>query len=154
MSKPSFTVGLDIKDMFFDRQRVLDTVRAENRKKLSNAGAFIRRRARSKLGRPVSRRVRPAAPGRPPRVRSRNARANLKYILFGLNTDWESVVIGPVGLPDKKLRGSSAQTVPELMEYGGTARAGGERQRYAKHPFMGPTLEEEVKAGKIGDFWR
>lgn len=154
MPKPSFTVGLDIRDMFFDRQRVLDVVRAENRRKLSKAGAFIRQRARSKLGRPVSRRVKPAAPGRPPRVRSRNARANLRYILFGLNTDWESVVIGPVGLPDKRLRGSSASTVPELMEYGGTARVDGERHRYAKHPFMGPTVEEEVKAGKIGDFWR
>lgn len=154
MPKPSFTVGLDIKDMFFDRQRVLDVVRADNRKKLSKAGAYIRTRARSKLGRPVSRKVRPASPGSPPRVRSRNARANLKFILFGLNSDWESVVIGPVGLADKKLRGSSAQTVPELMEYGGTARADGERHRYAKHPFMGPTVEEEVKAGKIGDFWR
>jgi len=154
MPKPSFTVGLDIKDMFFDRQRILDRVHSENIRRLSKAGAFIKQRARSKLGKPVSRKVRPAAPGRPPRVRSRNARANLKFILFGLGHDWESVVVGPVGLSDKKLRGSSAQTVPELMEYGGTARANGERHRYAKHPFMGPTVEEEVKAGKIGDFWR
>ena len=153
MPKPRFTVGLDIKDMFFDRQRVLDVVRADNRRKLARAGGYLRKGARWKLGNAVGRKVRPAPAGKPPRVRSRNARANLKYILFGLNTDWESVVIGPVGLADKKLRGSSAQTVPELMEHGGTARVNGQRARYDQHPFMGPTLNEAVANGKIADFW-
>lgn len=147
---PSFNVSLDIKDMFFDRQKVLVAVSKENAKKLSKAGAFIRQRAKTKL----RRRKNAAAAGQPPSVHSRDRRANLKFILFGLNADWESVVIGPVGLQTKRLRDASAQTVPELMEFGGTARVKDKRVRYSAHPFMGPSLEEEAKAGTIGDLWR
>lgn len=144
---PSFNVTLDIKDMFFDRQHVLDAVGKENAKKLSKAGAFIRQRAKTKL----RRRKKPSAAGQPPSVHSRDRRATLKNILFGLNADWESVVIGPVGLTEKRLSSASVQTVPELMEYGGTSRVKEKRVRYPTHPFMGPSLEEEAKAGTIGN---
>lgn len=145
-----FNVSLEIKDMFFDRQRVLLAVKADNAKKLSKAGAFIKTRARSSL----RRRKKSAAAGQPPFVHSNDRRANLKFILFGLNKDWESVAIGPVGLSTHRLRGSSAATVPELMERGGTAKNNGKRQRYAKHPFMGPALETEAKAGTLATLWR
>ncbi len=163
-----FRVTLSVKDMFFDRARVLKEIGRENAQRLSKAGAFIRQRAKSKLKRRGGTgkqgrnrkgqftKGRSATAGQPPIVHSRDARANLRFILFGLDTDWESVVIGPVGLPNKRLRGSNRQTVPELMEFGGTAQVGRKKKRgrYAKHPFMGPSLDEEVAAGKIGRLWR
>lgn len=146
---PKFGVDISIKDAFFDRQKVLDSQRRANLKRLSKAGAFIRTRSRSKL----RRRKRPARPGQAPSVHSRDSRATLKNILFGLGEDDNSVLIGPVVLPSARLKSSSAETVPELMEQGGTSEVSGKRARYAKHAFMGPTLEEEVKAGSLGDFW-
>lgn len=143
-------VQLSIVDSFFDRQKVLDQVGRENARKLSKAGAFIKTRSRSKL----RRRKKTAQAGQPPSVHSRDRVASLKYILFGLNHDAESVVIVPVGLPSRRLRGSSANTVPELMEFGGTAVVSAERKRFSKHPFMGPSLEEEAKAGTIADLWK
>lgn len=162
-----FRVTLDVKDMFFDRARVLEQIGRENAKRLSKAGAFIRQRAKSKLkrkGRGKQGRNkrgqftkgRSAAAGEPPAVHGSNSRSDLRFILFGLDRDWESVVIGPVGFPNKRLRGSSAETVPELMEFGGTALVGKKkkRARYAKHPFMGPSLREEVAAGTIPNLFR
>lgn len=165
MSNP-FYVTADIKQMFFDRQKVLSQVRAENRKRLARAGAFVRRRARtdvllrSRGGKPgrdsrgkFTKAKGSAKPGQPPVVHSKSGNASLRYILFGIDSNWESVVIGPVALPEKRLRGSSAQTVPQLMEFGGTNKVNGERKRYAKHPFMGPSLDEEVRRGTISDLW-
>ncbi len=149
MTKPLFGVDLAIKKAFFDRQRVLDSQQKANLRRLSKAGAYIRTRARSKL----RRRKRPARPGEPPSVHSRDPRASLKYILFGLGDDKNSVLIGPVALPQSQLKAASAETVPELMEFGGTSEVDGRRSRYAKHAFMGPSLDEEAKSGKIGDFW-
>lgn len=146
---PKFGVDMSIKDAFFDRQKVLDVQRRENLKRLAKAGAFIRTRARSKL----RRRKKPAKPGQAPSVHSRDARATLKFILFGLGDDDNSVLIGPVALSGSRLKASSAETVPELMEHGGTSEVDGKRARYAKHAFMGPTIEEEANSGKLGDFW-
>lgn len=147
MSK--FGVELTIKDAFFDRQKVLDSERRDNLRRLSKAGAFLRTRARSKL----RRRKKPAKPGQAPSVYSRDPRATLKFILFGLGEDDNSVLIGPVVLSGARLKSSSAETVPELMERGGTSEVDGQRARYAKHAFMGPTLDEEAKAGTLGEFW-
>ncbi len=141
-----FSVGLEIKDMFFDRQAVIDQVSADNRRKLSKAGAFIRTRARSKL----RRRRKAASAGQPPSVHSRDSRTSLKFILFGLSDD-QSVVIGPVGLSGHQLQGASATTIPQLMEMGGTATLDGKRVRYAAHPFMGPALAEETN--NIAAMW-
>src|SRR5574343_208374 len=125
------SVSLEIKDMFFDRQKVIDEVSAENRRKLSKAGAFVRTRARSKL----RRRKKASAPGQPPSVHSRDSRATLKFILFGLSEDKQSVVIGPVGLPSMRLRDSSASTIPELMEQGGTSVVDDKRAKYPTRAF-------------------
>lgn len=146
---PDVNVRMDIVDMFFDRQKVLDAVGKENARKLSKAGAFIRQRAKTSL----RRRKRPAAAGEPPSVHSRSSRTTLRNILFGLNPDWESVVIGPVGIGAKRLRGSSAATVPELMEFGGMATLEKERARYSKHPFMKPALDKEIASGSIAGMW-
>ncbi len=155
------SVSLDVKDMFFDRARVLEQIGRENAKRLSRAGAFIRQTAqrdvlkRASSGRGKKKKRSPSAkPGQPPLVHSRDSRASLRFILFSLDRDWESVVIGPVGLPSRRLRNSTAQTVPELMEFGGTAMVGRKRRHYAKHPFMSLALQMEVDKGTIGNLWR
>lgn len=108
-------VEKSIKDRFFDRAAVQNMVHRKNLKVLSKAGAFVRRRARTKLRRRKG--VSPA--GAPPSVHSQDSFATLKNILFGLHQDNESVVIGPRFV--RRLKRSSRSTVPELMEYGGTS---------------------------------
>lgn len=144
----SLTVSASIKDSFFDRERVIEQIGRENAKRLGRAGAFIRRTARSSL----RRRKGSSTPGNPPSVHSRDRSATLKNILFGL--DGESVLIGPVGLSSRRLRNSSAQTVPELIEKGGTAMVKGKRGRYSAFPFMEPALNKEVEAGNVANLWK
>lgn len=145
-----FTIEANITDMFFDRKKVLEQIGRENARKLSKAGAFIRQRGKTKL----RRRKTPARAGQPPSVHSKDSVATLKNIQFALNRDWESVVIGPIGLRSRRLVGSSADTVPELQEFGGTGTVRNRRVSYDKHPFMGPALQEEAAAGTISDLWK
>lgn len=177
-------VTMHLRDLFFDRAAVINAVDAAKRKTLSRIGAFVRRRARSKL----RKRKRTSKPGEPPSIHSNSDVASLRNILFaydGSDPTNPSVVIGPVRLnqvnsltlPD----GSSAirGTIPQLMEFGGEARifewdlkGDGEWSRadrrftrtlrrwerqgvlrertrirlakYQPHPFMGPSLQEEL----------
>lgn len=189
----AFTLDVKVKEAFFDRAKVVAAIDARERRALSRIGAFIRRRARTDILRrtapagarlPVGRDVRgrfksngrrAAAPGMPPLVRSRDRYATLRNIQFGLGPSGQSVVIGPIGIPEKRLRSSSAQTVPELMEFGGTSSVvefsfndgkdwtpaepadkseaikRSRRATYHKHPFMGPALAKEVAAGTVID---
>lgn len=187
-----FAVSYDMKDFFFDRRAVTSRVDIAERQVLSKQGAFVRRRARtqilrrsaSKGSRASVKRLRGgkaskvqavARPGSPPIVRSKSKVETLRNILFGYNPSSHSVFIGPVGL-NKKPVSSSASTIPQLMEKGGTAGVfqwkpdrsnvwslGNVRRpgvstriakgRYANHPFMGPALDAEVAAGTIAGPW-
>lgn len=119
-----FAVDLGLRDFFFDRAAVLDRLSEANHKALSKSGAFVRRRARTRL----RRRKRVSGPGESPSVHTTDRTATLKNILFALDPSSDSVVIGPVRLnqvnnaqlPDGSfaIRG----TVPELLEFGGAAR--------------------------------
>lgn len=171
------TVTANIKDRFFDREKVVQQIGRANVRKLSKMGAFIQRRARTSLRRGPRRRIRgrtvPSTPGTPPRVWSRDSFATLKNILFGLSRDNNAVLIGPRIVPSRKPKGSSAQTVPELLEHGGTAMVAvdpdsGEplgytpkddrnvvmrKANYSARPFMGPALQAEIAAGTVRDVW-
>lgn len=165
-------------DLFFDSPRVLKAVAKAERKALSKIGAFVRRRARSSL----RRRKRTSSPGETPSVHSKSDRATLKAILFAFNPSTRSVVIGPIGLNQANETGGGRQTVPQIMEFGGTVsireeqwantknpdrwfrrdlrRRASERKRYrirraeyAARPFMGPALDAEVAAGTIAGAW-
>ncbi len=179
---PDFTVTGKVKDMFFDRARVINTIRAEDRRRLSKIGAYVRQRARTDVLKrpPKSKRslFPPSAPGSPPHVHSNDSFATLRNILFALNSDWESVIIGPRGVPSLKLSGASRPTVPALMEFGGkatitetllngewvpgnrttgdaeTAETRKRRVSYPKRPFMSVALQREVAAGTIPDIWK
>lgn len=159
-----------IVDQFFDRQTVLRPHERAARRSLSRFGAFLRRRARSSL----RRRKRVSAPGKPPSVHSRDAHATLKNILFGLESDQMTVLVGPVKTNQRGFLGgeSLSGTVPQVMEFGGQAvlaekRAGTRwvrvgrrsphpgqptrrrRASYKPRPFMGPALQKEIDAGTL-----
>ena len=143
------TVSFQSKQMFFDRQAVIDAVGKANARNLSKAGAFVRRAARSSL----RRRKRVSLPGTPPSVHSRDPVASLKNIWFVFDPVSRSVVVGPLKLNGPvRLRGSNRTTVPALHELGGVAviREGPRRRRrerlatYPKRPFMGSAMHREL----------
>jgi hypothetical protein len=143
------TVGFQSKQMFFDRQAVIDAVGKANARNLSRAGSFIRRGARSSL----RRRKRVSLPDTPPSVHSRDPVASLKNIWFVFDPQSRSVIVGPVKLNGSvRLSGSNRTTVPALQELGGVAvvtdgpkRRGRKRlATYPKRPFMGPAMQREL----------
>ncbi|HBE72477.1 MAG TPA: hypothetical protein DDW52_30455 [Planctomycetaceae bacterium] len=172
---------MKVKDFFFDRAIVKDAISDAERRNLRMIGAFIRRRARTKI---LRRRKRSSAPGSPPSIHSRDKRASLRNILFGYDPRRHSVIIGPVklsGVVDNT--DTLGKTVPELLEFGGTAlieevqsRTSGPEDpwyprdpnkpvlpwqrsrkrpaRYRGNPFMSLALEQEIDAGTITDVWR
>lgn len=166
-----FAITMRMKDVFFDRAAVKNRMTKANRKALSKAGAFIRRRARSSL----RRRKKSSPPGQPPSVHTNDRVATLKNILFAYDPHNESLVVGPVKLDQKTLLGPQIgnATVPQIQEFGARVkirevkvgkgwRSGKRRVRpgqpvrvraavYAERPFMGPALEAEKD--HIPDAW-
>lgn len=105
-----------IKESFFDRPKVIASLKKAKRKALSKAGAFVRRRARSSL----RRRKNPSAPGSPPSTHSKDP--SLKTILFAFQPQSESTIVGPVQLNQVNFTVASVtSTVPGLHERGETA---------------------------------
>jgi hypothetical protein len=173
----SFHVDASFKDFFFDRQRVIDLIGRENVRRLSKMGAYLRQRARTDV---LRRRSASSPPGSPPSVHSRNDYATLRNIQFGLDWANNALKVGPVGIPSLFLApGSSATTVPQLLEFGGTSRIREysfnsvrwnrgkpprnlttSQQRafttrtinahYEPRPFMAVALERERRAGTLG----
>lgn len=119
----AFTVDYSIKDWFFDRAEVQKRIDRGTLRALSKIGAFVRTRARTDV---LKRRKATSKPGQPPSVHSSDSKASLKNILFGLNPDGQSVVIGPIKLNGANSKGHapirSLYNVPELLEHGGSGR--------------------------------
>lgn len=134
------TLTINIKNMFFDRRRIIDKVAKANRRNLSKAGAFIRRSAKSS----IRKRKRISRPGEPPSSHEGSLR---RLIYFGYEPNRETVVIGPVRF--------GAGQAPALLERGGSTRLKrGNKVRIARYrprPFMGPALERE--APKLAPLW-
>lgn len=105
-----------VKDWFLDRERVKARMDRARRRALMLGGSYTRRAARDQLRRGKS----SATAGQPPKIHSR-FEPHLKTILFALDPATDSVVVGPVLLNAKGLRGSNRRTIPELLEHGGTA---------------------------------
>jgi hypothetical protein len=190
---PPFSLDFSITGRFFDRAKVVKEIDVRERRALSRMGAFIQRRAktdvlrrtmpygqRRRVGRDRTgryMRIRQSATGgQPPIIHSRDKNASLRRILFALGPDNQSVLVGPARLPGSKVKGSNRQTVPELLEFGGTALvtesefpSGGvypgqpsqgnstdakTRTKVAKYrgnPFMSVALEREASAGTLVD---
>lgn len=114
-----YTVSMGMKDFFFDRQEVKGRMTKANRKAISKAGAFIRRRARSSL----RRRKKSSEPGRPPNVHTDRV-ATPKNILVAYEPQSESLVVGAVKLDRQTLLGPQQgnATVPQVHDFGATVR--------------------------------
>jgi hypothetical protein len=189
MAAPPFALDMSLQGRFFDRAEVLKQISQIERRALSRMGAFIQRRAKTdvlrrtrpygpkkKPTRDASGRFQavdvPAVPGQPPIVRAKGY-ASLRRIIFALGPDNQSVLVGPVRF--KPLTRSNRKTVPELLEFGGSAkvtetvypdgrvyrgvskfRGRGETVRnrnanYKPFPFMSVALEREAAAGTLLD---
>ena len=158
----SFGLTMKVKDMFFDRPEIVREVGKLNAAALYRAGKAVRTTARKSL----KRRKGPSAPGQPPHAHASDSvsgNASLRRILFAYDRIRQSVVIGPVLLPGRRVN------VPALHEFGGTGlgrrvrttgkgrqakrRAFGKvtRVQYPARPFMGPALIAE--APKFPSLW-
>ena len=178
-------VGLGLnaaRSQFFDRAAVVRAVERGRRKALSQAGAYVRRRARTSIRRPrrarlgdlspearaawelaarrAIRRGQPppklpfasSRPGEPPRTPTGILR---RAIVFVYDRARDGVVIGPYDLG----RGTGA---PRTLEYGGQAsisrRIAGRPVRrtvaIAARPYMRPALAREIAAGTIPQAFR
>lgn len=131
---------LRVKNLFFDRAAVIDAVGRATASSLSKVGAYIQRRARSSM----RKRKRIAAPGLPP---SRHEGSLARFLFFSWDPGSRSVVVGPEKL-------NNDDDVPHLQEFGGTIQRKDKRGtthslEYHPHPYMGPALEAEEKAGTI-----
>ena len=128
------SMGFEVKNLFFDRKRVIDAVSRAERQGLSKAGAFVRRRARSS----IRKRKKVSEPGSPPTSHTGLLKRN---IFFAYEPKRSGVVIGPVRL-------NKPGGAPRLLEVGGTVvrKVGGKRRtlRYRPRPYMGPALEQEA----------
>lgn len=109
-------VTFQIKESFFDRPKVIASLKKAKRKALSKAGAFVRRRARSSM-----RRRKGVSPeGSPPSAHSSGN--SLKTILFAFQPQSESTIVGPVQFNQVNFTVESVtSTVPGLHERGETA---------------------------------
>lgn len=135
--------SLKIKQLFFDRQKVLNAVDVATRKVLSRFGAFVRTAAKSS----IRKRRAVSAPGSPP---SSHTGLLKKFIFFGYDPDRKSVVIGPERLNQKNT------DAPHTLEYGGMTtieiRTAKRQVRIVPRPYMGPAFEQEKP--KLPAMWR
>lgn len=159
-------VGYDIKNFFFDREKVIRQVDRAKRAALSKSGAFVRRSAKSS----IRKRKKVSRPGQPPSSHEGSLR---RLIMFGYDPSAGSVVAGPL-----KFGNTDA---PRNLEFGGRTtvtryrykhtRSGatdasfrGEDRRGVRRtreriqvrirprPFMGPALEREAR--RMPQMWR
>jgi hypothetical protein len=127
--------GFAVKDMFFDRKKVMDAMDRQSHAALSKSGAFIKRRAQTSM----RKRKRSARVGEPPSVHVGLLRKQL-FNYWDART--KSMVIGPIKITAK------GTDVPRKLETGGetTTVKKGQRVRVhvGKHPYMGPALQKEL----------
>jgi len=121
---------------FFNAAPLMDAVDQAERRTLSKAGAFVRRRAKSS----IRKRKGVSKPGQPP---SSHEGSLKRLIFFGYSLQTGSVVVGPVSFSSLN-NTQSSKTIPGLLEFGGRARRGGRPARYRPRPFMGPAVEAEA----------
>ncbi len=156
-------VGLDVTfDMFFDRQKVINSIDRKSRQVLTRSGAFGRRVMRNKIRK---------APKRQSKTRSSlfpryhgSSNSGIRLILFGYDPRRQTTIIGPLKFDANRPRASKrgrrivtkpvGKTIPELLNEGGQAQQideqlNGRREtrriNYRKHPYrdfsMQPTME-------------
>lgn len=107
---------MNMKQAFFDSQKVKRAVDRGTRRAMSRSLAFVRRRAISTY----RRRKRPSKPGQAPSVHSTNPSVSLKNVLFAYDERTKSGVVGPVKLNGQKSLIKGRGSLPGILEGGGT----------------------------------
>ncbi len=144
-------VGLDVTfDMFFDRQKVINSIDRKSRQVLTRSGAFGRRVMRNKIRKAPKRKrrkddtrerdergrfVKKGSGVRPAAILPRyhgSSNSGIRLILFGYDPRRQRTVIGPLKFNAKPPRASKrgrtivtkpiGKTVPELLNEGGQAQ--------------------------------
>lgn len=174
MLQPTF----DMKKAFFDRQKIIDSVDRATRKAMSKSLAFVRQTARRDV---LRRRKKTSQPGRAPSVHAPGGYATLRNILFAYDERTKSGIVGPVKLNQVNMTGMGSQTVPQILEFGGTVNIREEKWRgskgrmwfrtdnrrrvnpgksyrtrrasYRPRPFMSTALDTENQKGNISSPW-
>lgn len=150
-----------VRDTFFDRKGVADSIAPAVKKALSKFGAFVRRRAKSSLKYKAG----SAAPGKPAhahrsgaftrttkikgKTKSQPASPLREMIYFGYDRATQSVVIGPAA-------GGPRTGAPEKIEHGGTAvvRHGGKRVAVTIRPRPTMQLAFAAERGNAAENFR
>jgi hypothetical protein len=136
------------KGLFFDRQKVLNSVGRAERRVLSKFGAFVRRGARSS----IRKRKRSSKRGQPPSSHTGLLKRNIFFVYEPVRS---SVVIGPIRL------NQAIGDAPAALEHGGRTQVlVGRRRKRRKvrtvtiqpRPFMGPAFEREQP--KLPQMWK
>jgi hypothetical protein len=131
---------VDVKKIFFDREKIINATDKATRKALGNIGGYVRKVARNS----IQKGKRPSPPGQPP-----HSHVGLlkQGILYGYDADSKSVVVGPTLLRSRSKYGDTL----EMIEYGGTTNRKGKPARYRARPFMEPAKE---KSAPFDRFWK
>ena len=131
-------ISMKFKEMFFDRQIVIDDMDRKTHSVFSKFGAFVKVRARTS----IRKRKTSSKPGDPPRSHT----GLLRRMIFNLwSSITRSVIIGP-----EKVIGKIGDA-PHALERGGrtevrvTTGARRRRIRIKQRPFMGPAFKTEKK---------
>lgn len=132
-------VNLRLRSHFFDTDLVKSKTTDATRRNLSKAGAFVRRKARTKTRQKGKK---PSLPGQPPKQRVGTLR---KLIYFAYDPPSAALVVGPETT-------SGGGIVPGVLECGGTSTIKGRKITIAARPYMQPSLAEEQP--KFPDLWR
>ena len=114
-------VTFKVKEAFFDRPKVIASLKKAKRKALAKAGAFVRKRARSSMKKPGKKKTGMASvPGHPPS--NHTSGQSLKSILFAFDTSSGSVIVGPVQFNSSNPTLTGMETTsPGLHERGESA---------------------------------
>lgn len=101
---------------FFDSEGVMRRLSAGERRLFVRYGGAVRTIARRSM-RPGGKKGVSAKPGEPPRTHEGSLR---RLLFFAYEPESHSVVVGPAKFKSKA-GGAGGKTVPEILEYGGTA---------------------------------
>ena len=113
-------VKATLKRFAINRANISNARARGERKAFFRQGGYLRRVIRNKVRKRSENNPAPAPPG----IWSTGNQKTLKYVRFMYEANRNSMVVGPVRVSNVEGPGGQAiTTVPELMEYGGTAKA-------------------------------
>jgi hypothetical protein len=164
---------VSVKELFFDRQKIIDKTTRATRKILSKFGAFVRTRSKSS----IKKAKKSSVVGSPPKGKVGKLK---KSILFSFDPSTESVVIGPINLDTQYINNNGkpvSGNAASVLESGGKIQVmeglikdywkrinirAKNQQQYSEirvrtvsigpRPFMGPAFQSELV--KMPSMWK